>query len=490
MWFLAAIATWVVLAVAMIAFADTGVVWQTGATLTDQSTPYAGLVISDSQVFLFNRDTADGTSKTLRVFQSADFGATFQQTVSVATGLANAIPSPVEGVYIPSTGQFLLAGQTTLGATSAFLIGSSYSWSFPTITGGPAGTITAHSMRAQGSTILAMIDPGAAGNVYICRSTTQGATFTCTQPGIGPVRPLLANAAAPGTLQGLATPGVNVWLALDDATKVWRSFDDGQTWTTVATLNADTNPLHAIMCVSSSICLAMTSSSASTQIRMYRSLDAGLTWTQTFTSPRTDRVSNLINLGQGVVVGLADPTAGAPSPYGYRTPNFGLTWTPVPATALSAPVAGAAFVSYLDQWTQSTGGAALPALFCTGGGTCGLLVMRSIIQATDPANTSGLGTFQNPVRVITRGATVTTPLSDLTVTGSATLLRAQNAGRLGLACASKSTGTSIRLGDATVTTTKGVALGPLSAVTIAGTYALYGISEGSSVTLTCTEDQQ
>jgi hypothetical protein len=478
------------LALAWLAFADTGVVWQTGATLTDQSTPYAGLVLSDSQVFLFNRDSADGALKTLRVFQSVDFGATFQQTVSVATGLANAIPSPDSAVYLPASGQFLLAGGTTLGAGSAFLRGSSYSWSFPTVTGGPAGTITAHSLKAQGSTILGVIDPGAAGNAYICRSTNQGATFACAQPGIGPMRPLLTSAAAPGTFQALASPGVNVWVALDDNAVIWRSFDDGQTWSQIVDLNNDTNPLHAVVCVTSSICVAMTSSSASAQIRMYRSTDTGINWTQTFTAPRTDRVTNLINFSQGVITALADPTAGAPAPYGYRTPNFGVTWTPVPATALSAPVSASTFVAYLDQWVQSTGGGAVPALFATGGGTLGVLVMRSIIQAVDPANASGLGTFQNPVRIITRGATVATPLSDITVTGSATLVRAANAGRVGLTCTNNHIGLNARLGDPTITASKGVRLGPGSSVTIQGVYAVYAISEGGSLTLSCTEDQQ
>lgn len=478
-------------AVVLLAHADTGVVWQAGAQQTDQSTPYAGLVLSDSQVFLFNQDSADGTGKTLRVFQSVDFGATFQQTVSVATGLASAIPSPVSAVYLPSSGQFLLAGQTTGGATIAFLKGSSYSWAFPTVTGGPSGTITAHSMRAQGSTILAVIDPGSGGNAYICRSTSAGATFTCSQPGIGPMRPLLSNAAAPGTLQGLASPGINFWLALDDAAKMWRSFDDGQTWTNVATLNADTNPLHSVICVTSSICLASTASSASSQVRMYRSLDAGLTWAQTFSSPRTDRVTNLVNFGQGVIVGLADPTAAAPNPYGYRTPNFGLTWTPIPATALSAPISTATFVAYLDEWVQSTGGGAVPSFFCTAGGVCGVMVMRSLIQATDPQNTVGLGTFNNPVRTVVRGGTVTTPLADVTVSGTATLVRAANAARVQLTCTNNHIGLAARIGDATVTNAKGVRLGPGATMMIQGTYAVYAISEqGGSLTLSCTEDQQ
>lgn len=488
----APLAIGILLLAAVLAHGDTGVVWQTGATLTDQSTPYAGLVLSDSQVFLFNRDIADGVLKTLRVFQSTDFGATFQQTVSVATGLANAIPSPDAALYLPASGQFLLGGGTTLGAGSAFLRGSAFSWSFPTVTGGPAGTITAHSLMAQGSTILALIDPGGGGNVYVCRSTNQGATFTCAQPaaGIGPIRPLLASGAAPGTFQGLASPGVNLWLALDDTSKVYRSFDDGQTWSLVATLNSDTTPTHAILCASASICVAATASSASSQVRFYRSLDAGVTWSQAFSAPRTDRITNLVNLGQGVIAALGDPTAAAPNPYGYRTPDFGRTWAPIPATALSAPVAAATFVAYLDEWVQSTGGAALPALFCTGGGTCGLLVMRSIIQQTDPANTTGLGTFQNPVRVVTRGATVATPLSDITVTGSATLVRAANAGRVGLTCTNNHLGLAARLGDPTVTTAKGVRLGPGASVTIQGIYAVYAISEGGSLTLSCTEDQQ
>jgi hypothetical protein len=471
-------------------YGDTGVVWQTGANQSDQNTPYAGLILSDSQAFLFNRDTGDGTSKTLRVFQTVDFGATFLQTVSVATGLASAIPSPVSAVYLPSSGQFLLAGQTTGGATIAFLKGSSYSWSFPTVTGGPAGTITAFSLRAQGSTTLAVIDPGGGGNAYVCRSTDQGATFTCSQPGIGPIRPLLSNAAAPGALQALATPLVSIWLALDDAAKIWRSFDDGVTWTNITTLNTDTSPLHAITCVSSSICLAMTSSSASSQVRMYRSLDQGVTWTATFNAPRTDRVTNLINFGQGVIAGLADPTAAAPAPYGYRTPNFGLTWTPIPTPAVAAPVSASAFVSYLDQWTQSTGGGALPSFFCTGGGTCGLLVMRSLIQATDPANTVGLGTYNNPVRVLQRGGTVTTPIADVTVASTATLVKAANAARVQLSCTNNSVGINLRVGDATVTASKGVRLGPGGTMMIQGTYAVYAISESTSGTLSCTEDQQ
>lgn len=486
------VATIPILALAVLAHADTGVVWQTGATLTDQSTPYAGLVLSDSQVFLFNRDTADVSGETLRVFQSVDFGATFQQTVAVDTGLGAAIPAPDAALYLPASGQFLLGGGTTLGATRAFLRGSAFSWTFPTVTGGPAGTITAHSLVAQGATTLALIDPGAGGGVYVCRSTNQGSTFACSQPaaGIGPVRPLLASAAVPGTFQGIATPGVNFWLILDDNARVWRSFDDGQTWTLIVQLNTDTTPTHAIVCVTSSTCLAMTASAVSSQVRMYQSQNAGVSWTQMFAAPRTDRVTTLVNLGQGVIAALADPTAVAPNPYGYRTPDFGRTWAPIPAVALSAPVAASTFVAYLDEWVQSTGGAALPALFCTGGGTCGLLVMRSIIQQSDPGNPVGLGSFANPIRTILRGGTVSTPLSDITVSGSATLVRAANPSRVMLTCTNNHTGLAARLGDATITTTRGVRIPAGASVSIGGVYAVFAISEGASLTFSCTEDQQ
>jgi hypothetical protein len=48
----------------------------------------------------------------------------------------------------------------------------------------------------------------------------------------------------------------------------------------------------------------------------------------------------------------------------------------------------------------------------------------------------------------------------------------------------------VRLGDPTVTASKGVRLPPGGSTTIQGVYALYAIAESGSASMACTEDQQ
>jgi hypothetical protein len=89
--------------------------------------------------------------------------------------------------------------------------------------------------------------------------------------------------------------------------------------------------------------------------------------------------------------------------------------------------------------------------------------------------------------VVTGGATIT-PISDVTVTNVATLLRAAHSSRLALSGTNNDGAVNIRFGDSTTTATKGqrVAFGATFKTTV--TAAVFAISEGANVTVSLTEE--
>jgi hypothetical protein len=83
---------------------------------------------------------------------------------------------------------------------------------------------------------------------------------------------------------------------------------------------------------------------------------------------------------------------------------------------------------------------------------------------------------------------VVTPKTDMTVTSSATLVAAQNAFREALDCTNNDPVIAVRWGDSTVTTTKGQRLPAGTSIEIKNRGAVYMISEGADVTVSCTEE--
>lgn len=84
--------------------------------------------------------------------------------------------------------------------------------------------------------------------------------------------------------------------------------------------------------------------------------------------------------------------------------------------------------------------------------------------------------------------TTSTPIADKTVTGSATLIKAHNGLRYALNCTNNSTTVAVRWGDSSVTATTGQRLPAGTSIEIRTRGAVYMISEGADVTVSCTEE--
>lgn len=82
------------------------------------------------------------------------------------------------------------------------------------------------------------------------------------------------------------------------------------------------------------------------------------------------------------------------------------------------------------------------------------------------------------------------PISDVTVTGSATLVLASNMNRLAISCTNTSATVHVRWGDSSVTSTKGQRLPAGASVEIRNRAAVYMVSEGANVTVACTEERR
>lgn len=81
-----------------------------------------------------------------------------------------------------------------------------------------------------------------------------------------------------------------------------------------------------------------------------------------------------------------------------------------------------------------------------------------------------------------------TPNADVTVTGSATLISALNLNRSTLNCTNTHATVHVRWGSSAVTASTGQQLRAGNAVEIRNTGAVYMISEGANVTVSCTEE--
>lgn len=83
-----------------------------------------------------------------------------------------------------------------------------------------------------------------------------------------------------------------------------------------------------------------------------------------------------------------------------------------------------------------------------------------------------------------------TPIADVTVTGSATLISAANPNRVALNCTNTSATVHVRWAGSTVTASLGQRLPAGTAISIQNIGAVYMISEGANVTVSCTEEIQ
>lgn len=82
------------------------------------------------------------------------------------------------------------------------------------------------------------------------------------------------------------------------------------------------------------------------------------------------------------------------------------------------------------------------------------------------------------------------PVADVTVTSTATLVKAANSARTALSCTNTSGSVNVRWGDSTVTAAQGQRIPFGTSVEIRNTAAIYMISEGADVTISCTEERR
>jgi hypothetical protein len=83
---------------------------------------------------------------------------------------------------------------------------------------------------------------------------------------------------------------------------------------------------------------------------------------------------------------------------------------------------------------------------------------------------------------------VVTPKIDVTVTGTATLVAVENTFRMALSCTNNHASVHVRWGDSAVTATTGQRLPAGTSIEIKARGAVYMISEGANVTVSCTEE--
>lgn len=96
---------------------------------------------------------------------------------------------------------------------------------------------------------------------------------------------------------------------------------------------------------------------------------------------------------------------------------------------------------------------------------------------------SGVLAAGAPVRI--DGGDTITAQSDVSVTTTATLVKASNTSRATLNC---TTSQNVRWGDSAITTTKGQLVQANGSVAITNTGAVYMIAESATATVSCTEE--
>lgn len=81
-----------------------------------------------------------------------------------------------------------------------------------------------------------------------------------------------------------------------------------------------------------------------------------------------------------------------------------------------------------------------------------------------------------------------TPIADVTVTNSATLVHAADSSRVSLSCTNTDPAVNVRWGNSSVTATTGQRIPAGTSVEIRNTAAIYMISEGANVSMSCTKE--
>lgn len=94
------------------------------------------------------------------------------------------------------------------------------------------------------------------------------------------------------------------------------------------------------------------------------------------------------------------------------------------------------------------------------------------------------------IAMATPAYAVNLPIADVTVTSTATLIVAHESGRIRLSCTNHDTVVNVRWANATVTDTLGQRFPADRTIVIEGPSAIYMISEGTDVVVSCTKEMR
>lgn len=302
-----------------------GNTWFTGGPIDSSPNTGPGCVfLSDTQIACAGQQA--GSAFNIRVYQSTDGGVTLPLTFTTGStpGNLNAtgqlIKTPAGPYYMGliANGAFgnnplrtvdLNVWTATSGITAGFPLDGTFNMSV----GGPAG-----------NTVLAYTNVTAP--LRICRLVSPASAFVCSAP---------TGWDGPGGPNAVAHVTGSTWVAIDSSVvaDVFRSTDDGVSWTAVATLTGAKSAIgnSNVVCPTATVCIAHNGST------IYRSTDAGLTWSAPV-AVGTTNLNALINFGGGNVMALGSNLSTAtPQPgclpncqnlpnEAIRTIDNGVTW--------------------------------------------------------------------------------------------------------------------------------------------------------------------
>jgi hypothetical protein len=183
-------------------------------------------------------------------------------------------------------------------------------------------------------------DGAAGGDLHVCRSTDLNPTvvghFSCQNFPTGG-----AGTGAGGNFRGgqslVFVPGTTgTLLALDNpnntaVANVYRSTNDGATWSFVQTLTATnrpstTEPAHGITChATGSLCIAATGT------HIYTSTNQGATWTERLGPDTAGNLHGVVTFEEepDIILALRTGCTGLNQAMGMRSPDAGVSWYPV-----------------------------------------------------------------------------------------------------------------------------------------------------------------
>lgn len=378
-----------------------GNTWFTGSLEASPNVGPGCVFLSDTQVECAGQQAGNVTN--IRVYQSTNGGVTLPLTFTTGTTPGN----------LNTTGQLVktTAGPYYMGLNSNGAFGNNplrtndlNTWTATSgiTTAVPTdGTFYITAGGSTGNTVLTFTTT----TNRICRLVSPSSTFTCVTPvGWG----------GPGSATALAFITGNTWIAIDatGVANVFRSTDDGVTWTAVSTLTGSKSAIGGagIVCPTTTVCVANVGSS------IYRSTDAGLTWSAPVATGSTNS-NALINFGGGNIMILGSnldtltpqpgclPNCQNLAGQAIRTIDNGVTW--VTASGPWLTIAG-------------TGGPTHTALGRANGGAI-VTHSRTENGPTNVGRNYGYSTtLPSGVKVLSRGEIPVIPIQGGTLSNSQT----------------------------------------------------------------------